>query len=95
MKKLLSALCFSVVFSAPVFACSEPANKPEIPDPKTAVTAQMVKSNNEVKEYVKAQEDYLNCAKMSSREKRVAEKELVAYADEFNSAIREFKLASN
>lgn len=95
MKKFLFAACASALFSLPALACEAPASKPEIPDPATAVTAQMVKSNNEVKQYVQAQEAYLSCAKLSSREKRQAVEELKAYADTFNQAVREFKLASN
>ncbi|UZJ46039.1 hypothetical protein OOT55_08310 [Marinimicrobium sp. C6131] len=95
MKKFLFALCASALFSVSALACEAPANKPEIPDPTTAATAQMVKSNNEVKQYVKAQEEYLSCASMSGREKRQAIEELKAYADAFNQAVREFKLASN
>lgn len=94
MKKLLLALSLSAVVSSPVWACEEPQNKPEIPDPNSAVTAQMVKANNEVKTYVRAQEDYLNCAGLSSSELRQAENELVEYAEKFNQAIRTFKLAS-
>lgn len=94
MKKLLLALSFSAVVTTPVWACEAPQEKPEIPNPDQAVTAQMVKANNEVKAYVRAQEEYLNCSGLSAGELRRAEKELVAYAEEFNKAIRTFKLAS-
>ncbi len=95
MKKFLFAVCASALFSVPALACEAPASKPEIPDPTTAATAQMVKTNNEVKQYVQAKETYLGCAKMSSREKRQALEELEAYADSFNQAVRTFKMASN
>lgn len=95
MKKVLFAACFAATFSAPVFACSAPENKPEIPDPATAATAQMVKANNDVREYVQETEAYLSCAGLSTRETRRAENELKAYAEEFNSAVRQFRLASN
>ncbi len=95
MKKFLFTICASALFSASALACEAPANQPAIPDPTTAATAQMVKSNNEVKQYVQAQEAYLNCAKMNSREKRQAVEELEAYADSFNQAVRTFKMASN
>lgn len=92
MKKRLFAVSFSVLVLAPaVFACEKPQQKPEIPDPTTAVTAQMVKSNNEVKAYVKAAEDYLNCAKLSASDLRREETELRAFAEEFNQTIRDFK----
>ncbi|MAN53282.1 MULTISPECIES: hypothetical protein [unclassified Marinimicrobium] len=95
MKKFLFAVCASALFSVSALACEAPANKPAIPDPATAVTAQMVKTNNEVKQYVQAQEAFLNCSSMSNREKRQAVEELKAYADSFNQAVRQFKLASN
>ncbi len=91
MKKSLFAATILSVLAAPALACDKPQNKPAIPDPTTAVTAQMVKSNNEVKAYVKATEEYLSCAGMSSSEVRKAEDELRAYADAFNKTIREFK----
>ncbi|MDO3382227.1 hypothetical protein [Gilvimarinus algae] len=91
MKKSLFAAALLAVVAAPSFACDKPQNKPAIPNPATAVTAQMVKSNNEVKAYVKATEDYLSCAKLSSAEVRQAEDDLRAYAEEFNKTIREFK----
>lgn len=91
----LTAFVVAVLFSAPVLACDAPGERPAIPDPDTAVTAQMVKSNNEIKAYVRAQEEYLGCADMSSGEKREALEELETYADTFNQAVRQFKLASN
>lgn len=95
MKKLLFAVCASALFSVSTMACEAPSARPEIPDPATAVTAQMVKTNNEVKAYVEAQQDYLSCSKMSSRKKQEELEELKAYADTFNQAVRQFKLASN
>lgn len=95
IKKLsVIALSFSACLALPALACEAPGNKPEIPDPLTAVTAQMVKSNNEVKEYVRSYEAYLNCAGLSTSELRKEEKALKEYAELFNQAIREFKLAS-
>ncbi len=94
IKKLVVALSFSACFALPALACEAPANKPEIPDPLTAVTAQMVKSNNEVKAYVSSYTAYLNCAGLGSAELRKEERALKEYAEQFNQAIREFKLAS-
>jgi hypothetical protein len=91
MKKLLFVAALSAAFSTSAWACEAPQNKPEIPDPATAVTAQMVKSNNLVREYVRAMEGYLNCARLSNSELRRQEGELRAFADEFNEAIREFR----
>ncbi len=95
IKKLfVVGLSFSACFALPALACEAPTNKPAIPDPLTAVTAQMVKSNNEVKQYVSSYTDYLNCAGLGNSELRKEEKALKEYAEQFNQAIREFKLAS-
>jgi hypothetical protein len=92
MKKALIAASLLTVFAAAsTQACDKPQNRPAIPDPTTAVTAQMVKTNNEVKAYVRATESYLSCAKLSSNELRSAETELKDYAEEFNKTIRTFK----
>lgn len=92
MKKWLQVLLASVLL-APAFAlaCSEPEKPGEFPDPATAVTAQMVKANNEVKAYVKAMEEYLGCAGMSRSEQKKQLEELKEYAESFNVLIREFK----
>jgi len=95
MKKVLFAISFTALFSAPVFACSAPENKPEIPDPATSATAQMVKANNQVREYVAAMEAYIDCSRMSSNQQRRAVNELEEFAESFNKAVREFRLASN
>lgn len=72
-------------------ACEPPSDKPAIPDPETAATAQMVKANNDVKAYVAAMTEYLNCARMSSSEQRREVKALEDFAEEFNQTIRDFK----
>ncbi|MDO3387651.1 hypothetical protein QWI17_17540 [Gilvimarinus sp. SDUM040013] len=93
MKKVLTQaiLLMTMAFPAASFACSEPAKPGEFPDPATAVTAQMVKANNEVKAYVKAMEEYLGCSGMSRGDQKKAVKELEDYAESFNKLIREFK----
>ncbi|HEY7886104.1 MAG TPA: hypothetical protein VIC08_14265 [Cellvibrionaceae bacterium] len=92
MKKvLLVSGILALTLSSAAFACEKPQAKPEIPNPSTAVTAQMVKSNNDVRAYVQASEEYLNCARLSPAEARREQSELKAFADQFNQAIREFK----
>jgi len=73
------------------WACEPPEQKPEIPDPNTAVTAQMVKANNEVKTYVSEMEAYFECARLPSAKYRKQLKELEEFAETFNEAIRTFK----
>jgi len=92
MKKYLSLLMAAlVILPAVTFACTEPDKPEEFPDPATAVTAQMVKANNEVKAYVQAMEKYLGCANMSRRDKEAALEGLKDYAESFNVLIREFR----
>lgn len=73
------------------WACDKPEQKPEIPDPASAVTAQMVKANKEVKAYVAAMEEYLNCARLSGGNHARAVKDLKDFAGEFNDAVKSFK----
>lgn len=93
MKKTLHlfSICLLLGGAPLALACDEPGDKPEIPDPNTAETAQMVKANNEVKAYVKAMEEYLGCAKISGGAKRRSLSDLEEFADSFNQAIRTFK----
>lgn len=93
MKKALTQASLLLMMACPAltFACSEPAKPAEFPDPATAVTAQMVKANNEVKAYVKAMEEYLGCSGMSRGDQKAAVKDLEDYAESFNKLIREFK----
>lgn len=97
MKNLLTAIALfaGILGSSFALACSAPENKPEIPDPNTAVTAQMIAANNQVKEYVRATEEYLACARMNTAQLRREEAALREFAEEFNQAVRTFRLASN
>ncbi len=91
MKNYIAALTLLTAISQGAFACSKPATKPEFPDPATAVSAQMVKANNEVKAYVKAMQDYLGCAGLSRAAEKKELDDLKAYAESFNEIIRAYK----
>lgn len=91
---IASALVLSSLASGAAMACSKPAGKPEIPDVATAVTAQMVKANNDVKAYVKDMETYIGCAGLSRGDEKKELDELKSFADSFNQAIRDFKARS-
>lgn len=92
MKKTILISLLGLTLGGPLaLACEEPSSKPEIPDPATAATAQMVKANNDVKGYVAAMTEYLNCARMGSAQQRREVKALEDFAEEFNQAIRDFK----
>lgn len=88
---LISSVCIALSAPGLALACSEPDNKPEIPDPNEAETAQMVKANNDVREYVAAMEEYIGCARMSSGQQRRAVSELESFANDFNDAVRTFR----
>ena len=91
MNKYLVAFALTTTLSSGAYACSKPSTKPEFPDPQTAVSAQMVKANNEVKTYVKEVQDYLGCAGLSRSVEKKELDELKAYAESFNEVIRAYK----
>lgn len=91
-KSMLTVIAGSLLLAPAVsLACSEPGAKPAIPDPSTAVTAQMVKANNEVKAYVRATEEWLGCAGLSRSKQNAELDALKEFAEEFNVAVRTFK----
>jgi len=87
----ISSFCIALAVPGLALACEEPSEKPEIPNPEEAATAQMVMANNEVREYVAAMEEYINCSRMSSTRQRRAVSDLEAFAEEFNQAVRQFR----
>lgn len=76
-------------FSQLSFACTRP-DAPEIPDPATAVTPQMIKAKNDVQAYVDAAEKYLKCNISTSQHNRMVD-EMKEVADKFNQAVRDYK----
>ncbi len=70
-------------------ACSPPT-KPELPNPDTAVTPQMVKAKNDVKAYLDAAEKYLNCNITTSQHNRIVD-DMHNVADSFNTIVRSYK----
>lgn len=63
---------------------------PAIPDPDTAVTAQMIKAQNDVKAFIHSAEVYIRCEQLSRRRKIMAD-EIQEIADKFNASIRKYK----
>jgi hypothetical protein len=94
MKKYVIALTLTAALSSGAYACSKPATKPDFPDPATAVSAQMVKANNDVKAYVQGVQDYLGCAGLARSEEKKELDDLKKFADDFNQVIRDFKARS-
>lgn len=92
MLKALRLFQFSLVLgvSSPVWsACNEP-EPPPIPDPSSAVLAEMVKAQKDVKKFIAEGEAFLKCAKSQRKQNKVAEL-MQETGNEFNSAIKRFK----
>lgn len=73
------------------WACDKPDAEPAIPDGATAVSAQMVKAQNDVKAYVKSVQDYLACARLTPGKEKTSLDDLKALAERFNEQVRAFK----
>lgn len=97
MKKLALTciFCVGTGISSLALACEAPGEKPEFPDPNTAETPQMVMANNAVREYVAAQTEYLNCARLGAAQHRREVRELEEFAAEFNEIVRQFRARNN
>ncbi len=91
MRKVCSLFFSLSLMPAMAWACDQPGAAPELPDGASAVSAQMVKANNDVKAYVKAVQDYLGCARLSPGKEKAALEELKAFAESFNVQVRAYK----
>ena len=90
MKNVL-ALVFSLIvgFSASAsVACTKPS-APDLPNPDTAVTPEMVKAKRDVQEYLAAAEKYLECVKIVAQHNAMVD-EMQKVADGFNAAVRAY-----
>ena len=70
-------------------ACVKP-EKPELPSVDSAVLAQMVKAQKEVKQYLKLSEAYLECEKNDSRHDRMVS-EMKSIGSSFNKLVKNYK----
>lgn len=87
---LLAAFVGTLGFSQILLAaCSRPS-PPEIPDPDTAVTPQMIKAKNDVQAYVGEAEKYLKCNISTAQHNSMVD-EMKETADKFNQAVRAYK----
>ena len=82
-------LCLIIFPGVGYAACTKP-EPPEIPDPATAVTPQMVKAQNDVKAFVAQAEEFLKCTRSDSEHDDMVT-EMKKTANKFNHAIRDFK----
>ncbi len=86
--RLLPALVLATI--APLsLACSKPS-APALPDPQTAVTPQMVKAKNDIKEFLSNAESYLKCNITTNQHNAMVD-EMKSVADDFNEIIRAYK----
>lgn len=93
MNRYLVAGIFALSLTNGAYAACTSHEAPALPDPETAVLAQMVKAQNEVKNYIKSQEAYLSCTKSGLRYDR-AMKEMQKVASSFNNITRAYKARS-
>lgn len=91
IKKLIAVAVLSGVSSFGL-ACSKP-EKPELPSADSAVLAQMVKAQKEVKKYLKLSEDYLSCEKNNKRHDGMVDEMNLVGAD-FNKLVKSYKARS-
>jgi hypothetical protein len=70
--------------------CSEP-ERPKLPDPATAVTPEMLKAKNDVKNYMAQADTYLNCKKLTSRQHNKVITGMESLAKDFNKIVRSYK----
>lgn len=90
MRRIITALAMAFILCNSAHAACKSIDAPTLPDPDTAVLAQMVKAQNEVKAYIKAQQEYLNCTKSGLRYDR-AFKQMQKVAKKFNTITRAYK----
>lgn len=81
----------TLLASSSAFACDKPA-APTLPDPDTAVTAQMIKAKNEIKAFIADAEAYLACVERGDTGAyNSMVEEMQAAAENFNSIVRKYK----
>lgn len=90
MKKVFALLIATAFFSTAAIACDKPA-APELPDPASAVTAQMIKAKNDVKAYLDAANSYIECVKGNASRHNAMVDEMEKVAATFNEAVRTYK----
>ena len=89
----LQALAFaSLLASSTAFAACEKPAIPVLPDPETAVTAQMIKAKNEIKSFIAMAEAYLACIEEADVESyNLMVEEMQKAAEDFNGIVRKYK----
>ena len=90
MKKslILTAL---LGFSTNLFAACDKPESPMLPDPSSAVTAQMIKAKNDMKDYIAAAETYLKCVESDNKRYNTMVESMQKAAEDFNAIVRKYK----
>ncbi len=88
LKTTIAAL--AIATSGQLLACEKPPS-PTLPDPGTAVTAQMIKAKNDMKSYIKAAESYLECVESDTKKYNNMVDEMQSAAEGFNSIVKKYK----
>ncbi len=89
LSKIIVAGSFALLTNLAVAACDRPA-APDLPDPESAVTPQMIKAKNDVKSYLGSAEAYLKC-NISTKQHNGMVDEMKKVADNFNKIVRSYK----
>lgn len=90
MKKVIALVFASTLFSVSAMACDKPT-APDLPDPQTAVTAQMIKAKNDVKAYIDAANGYIDCVQGNASRHNAMISEMETIAERFNASVRAYK----
>lgn len=87
---LFGALLIGALFySSTTMACEAP-EEPNIPDASSAVTAQMVKAQNDMEDYMAQAQTYLACVSNMNQHNRMVSK-MEKLADRFNAVVRAYR----
>lgn len=87
----LITLTGALLLSVNVMAQCDKPNPPDLPDPATAVTPQMIKAKNDVNAYIDAAKAYLDCVKGNAARHNAMVDEMEKTAERFNAAVRDYK----
>ena len=77
------------LLSGQALACSPPS-PPALPDPATAVLAEMVKAKGDVQKFISAGDEYLACEKNTMKYNKMVDL-MQETGEDFNQRIRKFK----
>jgi hypothetical protein len=86
---LLIAFIAGILTTGSVLACSPPS-PPDLPDPASAVLAEMVKAKGDVQKFIAAGDEYLACEKNTAKYNSMVDK-MQKVGEDFNKRIRKFK----